>query len=646
MEDNNEGLSFEDILTTASEITDLDELDQYVREQNQKLPDEERFDDDAVQEVIDSLSEEMIIKFGAKALEYKLDRLLPSDNDLDNLKTAKTLVKKYLLDAAPSEVDEIILLIQDKFSLKTQHKNILSKFYKEQKKKHEDWKRREAALSSGEEYDMDSVSGRAKICRDFADLYIDRQKRKNHPVKCIAGSLRLYDEGIYPESEEALAFIKNDIMEIGLDNDVNLTSSLIKQIVELIEITCPVRVEDCEPDHDHVVVLNNGVLDLRTWNFKDFDPDEVYFSKISTNYVPDAPPPTIFLGFIDACFKGNEVQKNLLQESFGYTLMKSYKYQDIFYWLGDGGNGKGSGMSILMEMIGATNYKSFSLLQLTDGANIDYNIAQLKGMYANLCGDVGKAKIVNTENIKKLSSNTDPVTGRNVREKPIQFINYAKLFFLMNRAPESEAHTTGDKRRIRVVNWINSFSEQKGEVKAIHEVIIKAGEMPGILLWAIEGLKRLEKNGEFTDDRTITQRSIEYDKKSNTMRYFIEEKVFEDPGSIVPNVMLYEEYNKYRKQVGGAELSEKELKSEFLKECKEAGWVHVTNVQKRANQLPPAMQDFLEKVMGAKSCRCFFGVSITKEEPQKTMREYVTATPDPVLASSDAEAYEAMKDEM
>ena len=635
----NEEMSLEDILSNASEITDIDQLDNYMREQNALLAEDEQLGEDAIQEAIDALTEEQIKKFGPKALEFKLQRMTPAEDSLENLRTGKQLIQKLLMEADPSEVDESILVIEAKFHLTPPQRRILTKFYKEEKRRYENRKKQITMVGDGD-YDMDSVSGRAKIVREFADIYMERQRLEGHPIKCIGGKLRVYQNGIYPESDEILDFVRKELIEIGLANQINLTPGLIDQIVKLIEMDNPIRLIDCEPDNNYVVVLNNGLLDTRDWKFRPFDPEKVYFSKIPVDYLPDTPKPENFMKFIDSCFKGNEGQKNLLQEAFGYTLMKSFKYQDIFYFIGDGGNGKGSAVAILRMLLGEENVTAFSLYQLSDGEHIDYNVAMMHGKYANICGDVGTAKIRNTETLKQLSSNTDQVTGRHVREKPFRFINYAKLFFLMNRAPETDAHTMGDKRRIRIINFINSFAEKKGEIKDIHKVIADAGELPGVLLWAVEGLRRLETNKGFSDARSIVQRSMEYDRKASTPRFFVEDCLYEDPGSIIPNAIMYQEYEKYRKRVGGAELGEKELKNAIMKECKEAGWLGVTNKQIRATQLPEPMRSTYLEFFTSKQPRCFYGVNIIQEEPQKEITTFVD--PKVSIAQNDAEAYEML----
>jgi putative DNA primase/helicase len=178
---------------------------------------------------------------------------------------------------------------------------------------------------------LDSVSGRNAIYRAFADEYIAKNK-----VKCINGKLRKYKDGIYPESDEDIDFIKTEIMKIGLSHGVNLADNNITATLKMIENSTRVRIEDCEPDRDDVIVVNNGILNLKTWELEDFSEDKVYFSKLPVDYLPNAPKPEKFLKFIEMAFKDNQEQGLLAQEFAGYTLLKNYKYQAYFYLLGSG----------------------------------------------------------------------------------------------------------------------------------------------------------------------------------------------------------------------------------------------------------------------------------------------------------------------
>ena len=273
------------------------------------------------------------------------------------------------------------------------------------------------------------------------------------------------------------------------------------------------------------------------------------------------------------------------------------------------------------------NYASESINQLTDHPQVDYHVAKLHGKHMNICGDIDCKKIVNTETIKKLTSNTDPVTARNPYERPFSFINYAKIIVALNRLPQTDAFTTGDKRRNLIISFNNKISETPGEIKDLQNVILNAGEMPGILLWAIEGLKRLEANQKFSDSRTIAQRAIEYDKKSRPARYYLEERLEDSPMNIVPNALVYEDFNRHCLKNGAAELSPDEIKKSILQECFAAGW-EVQNKNTRVTSLPDITQKLLKEMgFDHKYIRCFYGIAITRvQERQTTASDFFSLT--------------------
>lgn len=529
----------------------------------------------------------------------------------ENLEKAEWLISTFLINHPRSTIEKLIVTdIKDRFKFNREEINILKKVLKEK------------MIESGYEqetgpdgiFDLDTVTGRNHIYRTFADEYI-----KTHNVKCINGKLRKYVDGVYPESDENVDFIKSEIMQIGLSHKVNLADNNINAVLKLIENSTRVKLEECEPRNDSVLVVNNGILNTKTWELEEFSTEKVYFSKIPVDYDQNAKIPEIFLRYVETVFKGNEDQKDLFQEMFGYTLCKNYKYQVMFYLLGPGGNGKGIALSLLRYILGDHNVSAESLFQLTDHLNVDYHIAKLYGKHVNICGDISCKKVDNTENLKKLTSNTDPVTARHVKERPFVFLNYAKIIVAMNRLPETDAFTTGDKRRNVIISFNNKFVETSGEIHALQDVIRDSGELPGVLLWAIEGLKRLEVNQRFSDKRTIAQRANEYEKKSRPVQYFVEERLEESVLNILPNIFLNEDFSRFCKKSGATELSDREIKKLILRECFEAGW-EVRNKLIRVNILPCPVQDALKAAgVRAKYLRCYMGIKIVDPEPEQTI---------------------------
>ena len=555
--------------------------------------------------------------------EFKLSlvKIQSNASTIDKLKAFKKFITVDLKGMSQGEWEVFVSNeVVVKFELKKQDiRETFSKVSKERILSQNKSNDGSTGENSNINFDLDSVSGRNAIYRAFADEYIAKNK-----VKCVNGKLRKYKDGLYPESDEDIDFVKTEIMKIGLSHEVNLADNNITATLKMIENSTRVRLEDCEPNKDNVIVVNNGILNLKTWVLEDFSEDKVYFSKIPVDYNPHAPEPEKFMKFINMAFKDNQEQGLLAQELAGYTLLKNYKYQAYFFLHGSGGEGKGTYLEIIRNMLGEHNVSAASLYQLSDHHDLDYHVRELYGKSANICGDAGFKKMGNTETLKKLTSNTDPVRGRRVRERPIDFINYAKIIIALNRLPERDAFTLGDRRRCIIINFNNKVRlGTKEEIKALGDVIKNSGEMSGVLNWVIEGLKRLEVQQGFTDSRSIAQKTLEYERKSRPIRYFVEECLEEAPGNIIPNAFLYERFSRFTQKNKSAELSQYEIKQEIIKECAEAGW-SVGNKEYRVSSLGE-LQNVLESLgIDKKSLRCFMGIRLIDETTpvQSKINEY------------------------
>ena len=70
-------------------------------------------------------------------------------------------------------------------------------------------------------------------------------------------------------------------------------------------------------------------------------------------------------------------------------------------------------------------------------------------------------------------------------------------------------------------------------------------ELPGILLWALEGLMRLRRNQTFTMP-TVCQEALEdYRQESNPAKTFLVDMCREDPAGTVGCASLYESYRNW-----------------------------------------------------------------------------------------------------
>ncbi|MEL7664093.1 MAG: phage/plasmid primase, P4 family [Methanosarcina mazei] len=401
----------------------------------------------------------------------------------------------------------------------------------------------------------------AMLCNDLSDAFLE-----TYPVKTLEdGDLRIYDNGIYQTCKNK--YTANNLMvEIAGDMGLILTPSQIKDALEMVksktpseEITTPLN----------LIPVNNGVLNIDTMTLEDYSPEKVFLSKYPINYNPEAGKPIKFMRMLETTFKGSEEQIPIVQEMFGYCFLRSYYIEVVYFLIGSGGNGKTLLLNILSALLGGSEHCSYlSLKELAEPKN-ENMLYDLFGKSANVCGDTGKQKLKETDILKKATGN-DYIRARRLYKESFNFKNYAKIILSFNRLPEVEDFSDGFKRRLCQIEFNNKFVDgAEGTNKNLEKEIIESGELEGVFLWALEGLKRLLKNSKLSNNKSASIKGLEYSRKSNPMHYFVRECIEEKPNNFVKKSELLEAYTKYANYNRMPQLTAQEFKKELIKECED-----------------------------------------------------------------------------
>lgn len=396
-----------------------------------------------------------------------------------------------------------------------------------------------------------------------------------------SGELRLYAGGIYPPMLNRYE-TQTRILTLSDEFGLEFVPRDIENVEKILKLRCPSANPDEEAhgkDYEKLVV-ENGVLNVVTGQFEPHSPENVHFQKIPVSYDPGASTPTMFLTALSKSFQGEPAKISILQEIFGYCLYRAYSYRAIFFFLGDGRNGKAVILNLLESLLGSGNVSNIPPSELSNPRN-DFTLMPVFGKLANIDGEAGKSKIRESAILKKLSGR-DTISARNLRQSPIQFKNYAKLIFALNSLPPVDDFSEGFKSRIVILNFSRRISEDE-QIPDLEKKIVDAGELPGILNWALEGLERLLKNDGFSYGLSSAERGNEYEKKSNPMNYFVAEMIDEEQGNWLPCPVLYQAYATFAKREGVPELTETEICTGFARECGNAG-IQTQKKQRRVSK--------------------------------------------------------------
>ncbi len=324
----------------------------------------------------------------------------------------------------------------------------------------------------------------------------------------------------------------------------------------------------CEsPRTGEFIAMKNGILDLSRVLAGEknvlIPHSPNWFSPVCLPYEfnPDAECP-LWFDVLCKSLDGDFDLTCLLQEWFGYLLAKGTHQQKFAILYGEGGTGKSTTCAALQAMLGYLNVSSVSLEDL--GSR--FHLYRTLGKLANISAETEEINKVAEGKLKALTSG-DPVPFEEKGKPIFDATPTARLIFAMNNLPRFTDRSSGLWRRLILIPFDRVIPEAervRGMDKA--EWWVQQGEMPGILNWAIEGLKRLRVMG-FTNPARCQGLIESYRRESNPARAFLLRNYREEPAGYVVTKDVYQAYRNECLRSGTQPLHEanfgKEIKRTF-----------------------------------------------------------------------------------
>jgi len=362
----------------------------------------------------------------------------------------------------------------------------------------------------------------------------------------------VYEDGVYRDRGD----VEIEIQAQELIPEKKISTGVVNQIKNFIRRETYVRREKFDNPR-HLLNLKNGLLDLREGKFIDHTPEHISTTQLPVEYDPNADCPR-FKEWLIETVGPNQVGK--AKQAMGCCLLKDYRYDLFFVLVGEGSNGKTTFLKILRMLLGKENVSSQALQDLTTRR---FSVAQLHGKLANLCGDLPMKKLRNTGMIKQLMG--DLVPAQRKFQPLFQFENYATLIFSANKLPRSPDETYAFHRRIAIIDFPFRFvSEEELDPddprqkkrRELNEILTDmAEELPGILNFALEGLKEVVESGEVTEVETVAERAERYKRESDSVWSFAGQHLRERDDHYEEKGIVFKKYTKFCRKNGFKPLS-------------------------------------------------------------------------------------------
>jgi len=316
-----------------------------------------------------------------------------------------------------------------------------------------------------------------------------------------------YENGVYRPG--GATYIK-EMIERAVDGK-SITSRSVSEVIGHIQRRTYIDRDEFDKNIDEVVV-KNGVLNTKTFEFTEHNPDEHYLLQIPVNYDPDAECPK-FVKFLSEILH-DKVERNTIIELFGYCLIKNYSIQKWFMFLGSGSNGKGTLLSTMRTFLGAENISAVELQEFEK----PFSVAELYGRLANIVGDLSAKELYHSGRLKSLTGG-DLLMAEKKFENPFRFVNHAKLIYSANELPRTFDGTLAFWRRVMLINFKETFIGTNDK-KDLWREFTTDDELSGILNLAIEGIQRLRANGRFSKDNSVEEVEEFYIRNSDPVTAF------------------------------------------------------------------------------------------------------------------------------
>ncbi len=267
------------------------------------------------------------------------------------------------------------------------------------------------------------------------------------------------------------------------------------------EIPCWLDKEHRKSDPKHILVFPNGYIDIgkRPETGEDFELQELvpqFFSLTCYpyNYNPDASC-VLWEKFLNELFADDPLKITLLQEWFGYNLVPDNSQERFMMFLGPTRAGKGTILEILTCILGEDQVLATSFRDYTRR----FAIFPFLGKLAAVIGDVSVGSNYDATEalniLKRITGNDDIMIerkGMDITQTCVKL--YTRFTMAANTMPRLPDFARTIESRMLLIQFMTSFM---GREDTTLKTRLKM-EAPGILLWSLEGLKRLRKNRDFT----------------------------------------------------------------------------------------------------------------------------------------------------
>jgi len=287
-----------------------------------------------------------------------------------------------------------------------------------------------------------------------------------------------------------------------------------------------------------LICMRNGTLDPVTGALLSHAREYRRLCALNIDWNPNAKAPR-FLQFLDEIW-GMEPdfseRVDFLQEFMGCMLLPSNKFERFLWLTGSGANGKSVLLDLMANLVGRENTTWVHL----DRLNKTAVRASLEGVMLNISTEMNADGTMADGHLKSITSG-EPIDAEPKYKAPYSFIPTVKLVAATNHLPRLKDTSGGFARRAVILSCNKVITKEERDADLSKKL---ASELDGILVWAVDGLKRLLARNHFVPPASSDATVHTYRTEANSVAMFNHECL--DPCSVgTTSGELYAAYREF-----------------------------------------------------------------------------------------------------
>ena len=369
-------------------------------------------------------------------------------------------------------------------------------------------------------------------------VFYDHARRQWHIYAPKTGAWR-------PDRTELVCnFVRDFVRGLNARNEAKWGKASVIAAVERLARACPALARNGdELDADPWLLgTPGGVYDLRESALADSDP-ALHVTRCTT-VAPSFSVPTLWLRFLADATGGDQGVVDYLQRLAGYALTGSTREEQLTFFHGPGGNGKGVFLNTLREIVGDYGKTaSMDAFLESKGDRHSADLAMLAGVRLAFAQESSDGRRWAEDRVKSVTGR-DELTARHLYGQFFSFKPQFKLLIASNHKPRIRSVDDAWRRRLHLVPFERTPTNPDPLLK---EKLV--AEYPLILGWMLVGAEWWHREG-LAPPATITNASDAYFKEEDITGLWFADCCEGSPTARTERKNLYQSFERWCSDMG------------------------------------------------------------------------------------------------